>query len=54
MSDQPTVGAGANQDCGPVVLAAAAPVGALRKFWLEVLPSFRIGTSCMASTQTFS
>lgn len=44
-----TVGAGANHWLGPVGAAPAAGVAALRKFWLEVLPSLRKGVSCMAN-----
>ena len=44
-----TWGAGANHWLGPAGAAApAAGVAALRKFWLEVLPSLRMGVSCMA------
>ena len=44
-----TVGAGANHWLGPVGAAPAGGVAALRKFWLEVLPSLRKGVSCMAN-----
>lgn len=40
MSGWPTVGAGANQGFGPVLPAVGAE---FRKFWLEVLPSLRMG-----------
>lgn len=44
-----TWGAGANHWLGVAGAAApAAGVAALRKFWLEVLPSLRSGVSCMA------
>ena len=45
---QLTVGAGANHWGGPVGAAPAALVAVLRKFWLDVLPILRMGTSCMA------
>ena len=42
------MGAGANHWGGPVGAAPAALVAVLRKFWLDVLPILRMGTSCMA------
>ena len=44
-----TVGAGANHWGGPAgCVVPGAGVLALRKLWLEVFPSLRMGTSCAA------